>query len=209
MNGFYINLKHRDDRNNHILQLKNNNMFFKNITRFDAIYNKVYGVGCMESHIKCLELCLELNDNYYLIMEDDFVILNQTNFNKFVNDFETIKKLDWDILTLTPRGNTLQHNYYTKFHRIINTQTASGYIIKHNFITKLLPILYAALPKLKNAKNRTESHPYCIDQCWKTLQPNSIWLYYNDIYAGQLTGYSDIEKRNINYNQRFLDQLKY
>lgn len=209
MNGFYINLEKRKDRNEHIIKLKENNTFFKNINRFNAIYNDKYGVGCLESHIKCLELCLKMNDNYYLIIEDDFFILNQQNFNEFVNEFETIKNENWDVITLTPRGITKKKQFLRNFHRIIETQTATAYIIKHNFIQKLLPILVNSLPKLKNAKNKKESHPYFNDQCWKPLQKKSIWLYFNKIFAGQLPCYSDIEKRNVNYNKRFLDQLKY
>lgn len=209
MKGFYINLEGRKDRNNHIIKLKKDNHFFKNIERFNAIYSDIYGVGCLESHIKCLELCLMMSDNYYLIMEDDFFILNQSNFNKFVDDFESIKTENWDIITLTPRGTTCKKYLLDKFHRIIDTQTTTAYIIKHDFIQKLLPILQDSLPKLKNAKNREESHLNCIDQCWKPIQMNSIWLYYHKIFAGQLPGYSDIEKTYVDYNQRFLDQLQY
>lgn len=209
MKGFYINLERRKDRNDHIVNLKKDNHFFKNIDRFNAIYSDIYGVGCLESHIKCLELCSRMSDDYYMIMEDDFFILNQANFNEFVDDFENIKSENWDIITLTPRGTTCKKYFLDKFHRIIDTQTATAYIIKHNFIQRLLPILQDSLPKLKNAKNRGESHPYFNDQCWKPIQNNSIWLYYHKIFGGQLPCYSDIEKRCVDYNQRFLEQLVY
>ena len=45
-----------------------------------------------------------------------------------------------------------------------------------------------------------------IDQWWKQLQSQYTFCYYKDIYAGQLVGYSNIENKHINYNERFLRQ---
>lgn len=210
MNGFYINLEERTDRNKHFQNLKVKFPFFRNVERFNAIYNETYGVGCMLSHIECLEKCLTLNDEYYIIMEDDFYIFNEDNFKNFTIEFQKIKNnKTWKVITLTPRGITNEKNYILSFNRICDTQTATGYIIRHNYINDLLSILYKSLDGLKNAKTRNESHPYCIDQCWKSLQFYDIWLYFNDVFAGQLPGYSNIEKRNTNYNKRFLEQYKY
>jgi GR25 family glycosyltransferase involved in LPS biosynthesis len=210
MNGFYINLTQRIDRKKHIELLQKNNLFFSNIQRMDAIYSKQYGVGCCASHIKCLEECLKLNNNYYLIMEDDFTILHQEYFNNFVNEFEKIKDdIDWDIITLTPRGITEKKQYKPYFNKIIKTQTTTGYIIKHTFIEKLLSVLQNGLIGLIKGYSGPNPNPYCCDQCWKPLQLTSNWLYYNKIFAGQLPGYSDIEQKNVNYNKRFLEQLYY
>jgi len=210
MNGFYINLKHRTDRKEHIELLQNNNIFFKNIIRFDAIYNDKYGVGCCSSHIKCLEECLKINNAFYLIMEDDFMIINQNAFNNFVDEFEKIKNdTDWDVITLTPRGITNQKQYKPLFNKIIETQTATGYIIKHAFIEKLLPILKDGLQGLIKGYTGPNPNPYCNDQCWKPIQLKSNWIYFHEIFAGQLPCYSDIENKDVNYNKRFVDQIYY
>ena len=42
---------------------------------------------------------------------------------------------------------------------------------------------------------------YGIDQYWKKLQNDYKFYYYKDIFCGQLPGYSDIENKNVNYNQ--------
>ena len=210
MKGYYINLKHRKDRDENIKQLKNKYDFFKNIERFDAIYDTRYGVGCCSSHIECLKKCLNLNDEYYLILEDDLQITDEVVFEQFVINFEKIKNNNnWDVITLTPRGITKQKYFIDNFHRIINNQTATAYIIKHEFIKRLLPILQNGLIGLQNAKTRKESHPCCYDQCWKPIQQKTNWLYFHKIFATQKPGYSDIEKRNVNYNKRFFEQLKY
>jgi len=210
MNGFYINLAHRTDRKKHIELLQTNNPFIRNIQRFDAIYSKQYGVGCCYSHIKCLEECLNLNEDSYLIMEDDFMILNQSHFNHFVDEFDKIKNdTDWDVITLTPRGITQKKQYKPSFNKIINTQTATGYIIKHAFIAKLLPILREGLVGLVKGYTGPNPNPYFNDQCWKPIQLTTNWLYFHEIFAGQLPCYSDIEHKQVDYNKRFLDQLQY
>jgi glycosyl transferase family 25 len=210
MKGFYINLKHRVDRKEHFEKYKEKFDFLKEIERFDAVFYRKYAVGCCLSHIYCLEKCLNLNDDYYLIMEDDFYLFNDDYFNEFINEFETIKNdHDWDIITLTPRGRTIEKNVYQSFHKIIETQTATGYIIKHNFINKLLPIFKEGLLGLKRARNIREASRFCIDQIWKPLQLTNNWIYFHKIFAGQLPCYSDIERRQTDYNKRFLEQLNY
>lgn len=207
MNGYYINLKSRTDRNNHIQNLKKRYDFFKNIERFEAIYHNKYGMGCSLSHIECLKSLLKLNDDYYLIIEDDFFIINNKSFLKFINEFEKIKNNNnWDIITLTPRGDTEIKKYIGNFHKIINNQTATGYIIKHNFIQKLLPVFIEGSKKLFEGG---DPNLYCLDQCWKPLQKSSNWIYYYIPFAGQIPSYSDIEKRYTDYNKRFLEQIYY
>lgn len=207
MRGYYINLNSRKDRDNHIQKLKNNYDFFKDIERFEAIYHEKYGMGCSLSHIECLKKLLKLNENYYLILEDDFFIINNKAFLNFINEFEKIKNNNnWDLITLTPRGDTEIKNYIGNFHKIINNQTATAYIIKHDFIQKLLPILINSNRKLSAGGN---PNLYCHDQCWKPLQKSSNWIYYHIPFAGQLPNYSDIEKRYTDYNKRFLQQIFY
>ena len=130
MNGYYINLAHRTDRRTHFEKLKNDFPFFKNIKRMEAVYSKQYGVGCSASHINCLSECQKQSEPYYLIMEDDFFILNKTHFDNFTKEFEKLKNdNDWDVITLTPRGKTQIKNYKSNFHKIIDTQTATAYKI--------------------------------------------------------------------------------
>lgn len=207
MDGFYINLVHRVDRKQHIEHMMKTHSFFKNIERMDAILNQRGDIGCAMSHIKCLTGLLTRKKDFYMIIEDDFVILDQAKFASFTNEFEKIKDSDdWDVLTLTPRGDTKVVNYINSFHRIENNQTATGYIVKHRFVETLLKCFKEGVAGLIR-----NGHPnlYALDQCWKPLQTKSNFVYYKDVFAGQMPGYSDIEKRNVNYNSRFLDQTKF
>ena len=215
LEGFYINLKTRTDRMNSFECLKKKYPFFKAIKRIDAIYSNYGPLGCSLSHVKCLNKLQNMfkNSKYVGIFEDDFEIINDTNYKSFLKNFKNIENKDWDLLTFTPLGIKSEiitdfDNY--NFKRIYDTRTTTGYIIKREFITILLKqILYGAkilkYNKLNNASIRLLSSYKC-DQIWKLLQSEYKFIYYKNIFAGQLSGYSNIEKRDINYNKKFLKQ---
>lgn len=206
MNGYYINLKKREDRNKHMQNITKH-PFFQHVQRFNAIEHKNGAVGCTLSHIECLKMLSQKNDKYYMVLEDDFCLLHEQNFNNFLEEFNKIQDNNqWDLITLTPRGDTISHNICDNFHRISNNQTTTGYIIKHTFISKLLPVFEASVSKLENGGDPNE---WALDSCWKPMQKYTQFWYYNYIFAGQLLGYSDIEKRQVNYNQRFIMQNRY
>ena len=55
MKGYYINLDSRKDRKEHFEKNIKKYPFFSNIKRFNAVYHKAYGVGCILSHIGCIK----------------------------------------------------------------------------------------------------------------------------------------------------------
>lgn len=207
MKGYYINLDEAVQRKEHFEQLKLKYPFLKDITRFKAIKFAHGGVGCGLSHIKTLKMLKEVakkeNLNYISVFEDDFFILNNDNFIKFIEAFKEIEKDDrWDVIVLTPRGNTMNENI-NKFKRIKNNQTTAGYIIKTHMIDIFINNFSEAVNGFLKTKNYNS---YSIDQYWKQLQHKFKFFYYCDIFAGQLPGYSYIEKKVVNYNQRFITQ---
>jgi len=197
--GFYINLDHRNDRKEHFENLKTKFSFFKNIQRLSAIQDTNGAIGCGKSHILALEKCLEYDDDVFMICEDDLLISNNNNFISFINTIDI--NADWDILTLTPRGDIIPNQELpNNYIRINNNQTTTGYIIKRNMI----PILIINLKEAIDGLTRDgKGEIYSIDQYWKRLQNEYKFYYYKYVFAGQLVGYSDIEKKNINYNERY------
>lgn len=203
--GFYINLDSREDRKTHFEEMKQKYSFFENVERMSAVSHSNGAIGCGKSHIQVLSKCLELEDQAFLVCEDDLVILNDENFKKFVDTINVHD--DWDLITLTPRGTTMKGQYISnRFSRIYNNQTTTAYIIKKNIIPHLIENLNKAINGLEKGG---EPGVYSIDQYWKRLQTKHKFYYFNDIFAGQLPGYSDIEETNVNYNKRFLEQNKY
>ena len=202
MKGFYINLDKRINRRQHFETMS---PLLKDIQRFQAIEYSPGYIGCAMSHIAALKKGLDVEGDYIYIIEDDFMILNMDNFTNFLNDFEHID-VDWDILVLTPRGITIHQKSTAKFKRIIDNQTTTGYIIKKKFI----PILVECLEEsLKNLLDGGSYAIYGIDQYWKKLQLKYKFYYYSSIFGGQLPGWSDIENRFVDYNERFLRQNEF
>jgi GR25 family glycosyltransferase involved in LPS biosynthesis len=204
MKGFYINLDNRIDRRDHFESLKRQYPFFKDIERMSAIENEDGPLGCCCSHINALMLAEKLDEPYVAIIEDDFMILDHNHFLQFINDFQQIASSDkWNVIVLTPRGNTLPDEDISDFKRIIENQTTTGYIIKK----EMIPILLTTLKE--SASLQSEGVPKnisAIDQYWKRLQTTYPFYYYKNIFAGQLIGWSTIEKQYVDYNERYVKQ---
>jgi glycosyl transferase family 25 len=212
-NCYYINLPERTDRKKFIEnQFKIHNI---RLNRVEAIKDENGAIGCGLSHIKILEDILNgsnfKEDNYSIILEDDFYIIYHDKFTNFLKDFEKIKNTDlWDVILLTPRGKTINENNECmekyNFKKIIGSQTATGYILKN----KMIPIFIENFKEgIEGLKNNLPPRLYAIDQIWKKLQTEYNFYYYKDIFAGQLPSYSDIERKEVDYNQRYLEQYKF
>jgi|SaaInlStandDraft_6_1057023.scaffolds.fasta_scaffold00062_10 glycosyl transferase family 25 len=128
---YYINLKHRIDRNKKIKIILNKYFNNFNYKRIDAInykdldyndlitkkyINKDYKLstgqlGCIFSHIKTWNKFIESNYKYCIILEDD-VIINDNYYNKNFNKImESLKHINFDILYLG-RNNLMYKNFY-------------------------------------------------------------------------------------------------
>lgn len=210
LKGYYINLEKCIDRKTHFENNIKSCTFFSNIERITAIENDTDGaIGCGLSHVKLLGISKEIEASYVGIFEDDFCILNEEACTTFIDAFTKISESEeWDCIVLTPRGDT-QHNDSSeimrthRFKRITNNQTATGYIIKKSFIDILQENFKEAV---SNMIKGGDKNTYAIDQNWKQLQTNYRFYYYQDCFAGQLPGWSSIENRVVNYNDRFLKQ---
>ena len=97
-----INLKHREDRKDEMLQELNKFQIEKDkIIFIEAVYNKEDGaLGCTASHIKCMEYALNNNLDNVLILEDDYDFCKNINlFNIELTKFLT-SNVNWDVLLL-------------------------------------------------------------------------------------------------------------
>ena len=71
----------------------------------------------------------------------------------------------------------------------------------------MLPILQEGLCGLIEGYKGPNPNPYVADQIWKPIQLKTNWIYFHEIFAGQLPGYSDIENRTVDYNEDFINQI--
>jgi glycosyl transferase family 25 len=207
--GYYINLDERVDRREHFETSIKGVPFFSSIERMSAVKNSDGSIGCGLSHIKALLMAKQNypDESYVAIFEDDFCLLDSEAYSRFVMDFSNICESDeWDCIVLTPRGKTLvTDNNMTQcgFKHIIESQTTTGYIIKMTVVDALIENLKEAVGQLLRGGDK---NMYSIDQYWKKLQTTYRFYYYQDIFAGQLPGWSNVEKRMTNYNERFIKQ---
>jgi hypothetical protein len=72
---------------------------------------------------------------------------------------------------------------------------------------EMIPILIDTLKEsaqlqMQGVKKDVSAH----DQYWKRVQLEYPFYYYKDIFAGQLVGWSNIENRMVDYNDRFIKQ---
>ena len=178
----YINLKHREDRNEEIIDELNK----YNLTaeRVEAIKHKDGYIGCALSHIKCLDIAIERNYEQVIILEDDFIFLqnpNKLNLN-----------INFDIFLLG--GTIYKSEKENNFNRVIDASRTEGYIIKKHYYETLKECFNKSVKHLLIK----HEHKYKLDILWKELQIKDKF-YFNDfgLIGGQREGFSDIQNINM------------
>lgn len=197
-NVLYINLDSRVDRKNNVEnELRKIGLIGE---KFSAIINEKGHIGCTMSHIRCLEIAKERDLDHILIVEDDILFKNPDIFIDQLNKFLRSNK-DFDVLLLA--GNNYKpYLYVDEFCiQVNNCQTTTGYLVKNHYYDKLIDNYKVGL------KNLIESSKdiYCIDQYWKNLQKNDKWFLITPLTVTQREGYSNIEKKKVNYDWLMLD----
>lgn len=189
----YINLEERVDRKKEIQRELLTTFPAKKIERFSAIRNSNGGIGCTMSHIAILEMAKRENWANVMIVEDDFVWINQaTGFPVL----ETLLQKPYDVIVLT--GTYIDMNKDT--FRLKSCQTTTAYVVAQQYYDTLLTNYKEGLALLQQTGTYTK---YALDQYWKLLQPVGLWYCVNPILGFQRPGYSDIERKVVNYSGYF------
>uniref|UniRef100_A0A6C0DQC9 Glycosyl transferase family 25 domain-containing protein n=1 Tax=viral metagenome TaxID=1070528 RepID=A0A6C0DQC9_9ZZZZ len=200
-NTFFINLEHRTDRLTHVTD-----QFAKlGITaeRFNAVKTKSGAIGCTISHIKCLELAAQREYEQVFICEDDIAFLDVGQFKDSLTKFHSDTSIQWDFLFIS--GNNAppfqQLNDYCV--RVTNCRCGTGYIVKKHYYSTLIKNMREGL---SNLMREPENKPmYALDMYWNSLQQKDNWYLLIPLTVVQAPCYSDIEQRNVNYQQLMLD----
>jgi len=172
----YINLDHRKDRKEQILNEFNKMDINENkIHRIDAVHEKYNGhIGCAKSHIKALNYAKENNYKNVIIFEDDFIFTkNKEVVNNKINKFIKEHENNWDVVQLTshyvkfrdgttiPNKNNYENNNKNNNQNnnennrkndvsLINkATTSSSYMINNKFYDKLLNNLNSSVQKME------------------------------------------------------------
>ena len=190
----YINLEHRIDRKKQIK--KELDILGCRYIRMNAIKNENGGLGCVRSHIKCLEYAKEEKLSNIFILEDDFVFTENKKIinNKLKTIFNKLKN-NWDIIMLSGHGNE-EITDIDILNKITNGQTASGYIVNSHYYDTLLELYRESEKHLANGEDYNK---WALDQNWKKLQEKDRWYILSPRLGKQKESYSDIEKEVVNY----------
>jgi len=173
----YINLDNRPDRNKHIIKILSDNKLFGE--RVSAIKDTNGYIGCVSSHIKCLDIAIRKDYDAVIILEDDFI------FTKDKDKLNT--NIDYDVFLLG--GTIYEKEIENDFYRVKKCSRTEGYIIKKHYYETLRSNFLEGLNKYKNEP----IHENKLDIYWHKLQEKDRF-YCNKfgLIGGQKPGYSDI-----------------
>lgn len=193
-----INLKHRPDRREQILNELNKLNISKNkIEVIEAIYNKNNpALGCTESHLKCTEYAIQNNLKNVLILEDDFILpenLSVLNIN-IINFFTS--NIDWDMLLFNFSEYGPPINIKTNIENIyfnLWSQSAAAYALNNSIFED----------RILNLKKSLHLNLGPHDVHWNEHKIRYNCLVIKDTLGDQRPSYSDIEKDNVNYQSPY------
>ena len=179
----YINLQHRTDRREQI-ENELSIVASEKLQRFNAIKHDNGRIGCAMSHIAVLDLAIQNNWNNVLILEDDM------KWDK-KDGFELLKNLalnPYDVIVLGGTYVTYDINTY----KLTKTLTTTAYLVHNHYFQTLRDQFSNCL---------TNNNP--IDKEWNLLIKADNWFIVQPNLCVQRTGYSDIEKKHVNYKSYF------
>jgi GR25 family glycosyltransferase involved in LPS biosynthesis len=196
---YYINLDHRADRNDHLVnELDKINYPKEKIEKISAIYEKEKGhLGCSKSHILALQKFIESPHETCIILEDDFefIVPPEEAIQMINNLFEN--KIDFDVCMLAINPIDIQSTEYLFLNKVNSGQTTSGYIVSKKFALILLENYMKGSIKLE--ESYMKHYKYAIDQYWKHIQPQNKFYVFNPVIGKQSASFSNILNSYVDY----------
>ncbi len=182
MKGFAINLKHREDRKEHILS-EIRKLPFVDLEIVEGIVDETK--TCFQSQRKCIELARNQNLPYVLILEDDAVFTDNAAemIEKCFNDIKEFRT--WNMLFLGANVQVECHKVSENLIWLNGAYAAHAYIVNSNFYDTILDLPH---------DREMDVHYYNL------MKTNFIYLC-NPMVAYQLPSYSDLQDGYRNYNE--------
>ena len=201
-NAFYINLDHRTDRKEHVTN-QLTNLGLHGFERFNAIKMENGAVGCSMSHLKILQTAFQNNWDHVLIVEDDITFLDLDLFKANFETFLQRNGNNWDVILLAGNNMPPYDTIDDVCIKVKRCQTTTGYLVNGHYIKKLMENVKMGLTQLIH---KPASHAmYAIDKFWFLLQAVDKWYLIVPPTVVQREDYSDIEKRQTNYQKIMMD----
>jgi glycosyl transferase family 25 len=189
----YINMDNRTDRKSALLQEFERVGFPENkIIRFPATsYNGCPNTGCLLSHANVLEMAYDMDLQNVLILEDDFVFIDDvTKIHRDINAFFDLT-ISWDVVMLTTCAAVVSEPTNPLISRISSSGNGAGYLVNRPMMLELSTLFKANVENLFLTK---QHWVYQNDILWKTIMPTSQWYMFNHYLGYQKEGYSDLSQ---------------
>ena len=177
---FFISLQTRPDRTRQFL-IEASKFKFRPIRIFATTHDKPF-MGCTKSHIRALEKSLIYKWEWIFIFEDDF----QFKLDPWptINEF---KQTRGNVLMLQVNPLKLGKSKGS-FKTVLRGLSTAGYMVRYSYIPKLLKNFRSSL-----------MNEIPLDVGMLKLQNDKTWFTVQPPIGIQRPGYSDIEKRFVNY----------
>lgn len=173
-----IHLEHRLDRRQSILkQIDCLDVAKESCYLLNAIFHPFHGnLGCAESHIHALEFALSLGVDNVLILEDDFIWLEQQDtIHAVFQDFLTTFSHQWDVFFFSTHVRESQTTKSPRFIQVTSSLCAHAYLVRHAYIATLLDCFRQAALAMQHDENHLQSFFKSIDRAWSILQQKDRW----------------------------------
>ena len=199
---YYINLDSREDRNQEFLEeMRKMEVPDEKIVRISAVSKPGKGDwGCSLSHILTMQQFVDSGLNTCIVFEDDFVFTQ--DLQSVNTEFREVEPVVYDVVMLSANEIQTTPTEHKFLQKVEDAQTTSGYMVTKNFAPILMQN-YRDGAKLiedsyKIGKSDALQGPFCIDQYWKRLQPQSNWFVFSPKLGVQRESHSDIQGGVIN-----------
>jgi glycosyl transferase family 25 len=160
-------------------------------------------VGCSMSHLKILQSAVQNNWDHVLIVEDDITFLDLELFKANFETFLQRNGNNWDVILLAGNNMPPYDTIDDVCIKVKRCQTTTGYLVNGHYIKKLMENVKMGLTQLMY---KPASHAmYAIDKFWFVLQAVDKWYLIIPPTVVQREDYSDIEKRQTNYQKIMMD----
>jgi glycosyl transferase family 25 len=189
----YINMDARTDRRSALLK-EFDRVGFPNdkIIRFPASsYNGCPNSGCLLSHANVLEMAYDMDLQNVLILEDDFIFID--DIQKIHADIKAFFELNipWDVVMLTTCAAVVSEPTNQLISKISSSGNGAGYLVNRSMMLELSTLFKSNVENLYSTK---QHWVYQNDILWKTIMPSSQWYMFNHYLGYQKEGYSDLSQ---------------
>ena len=183
----------RADRRTALLQEFNRVGFTEDkIIRFPASsYNGCPNSGCLLSHANVLEMAYDMDLQNVLVLEDDFVFIDDVK--KIHSDIKAFFELNllWDVVMLTTCAAIISEPTNQLISRVSSSGNGAGYLVNRSMMLELSTLFKSNVENLFSTK---QHWVYQNDILWKTIMPSSQWYMFNQYLGYQKEGYSDLSQ---------------